>query len=54
MAKFWKDLVLPIAIAGAVLAQTAGVDATRAARVRAWFPQTQRDTVIVFVCSVQR
>ena len=45
MAKFWSDIVVPLAIAGAVAAQTVGVDMHRAARLHAWFPQTQRDTV---------
>lgn len=43
MAKIWSDIVLPIAVAGAVAAQTVGVEVNRARRMSAWFPQ--RDTV---------
>ena len=43
MAKFWSDIVLPLAIAGAVAAQTVGVEVNRARRLHAWLPQ--RDTV---------
>ena len=43
MAKIWSDIVLPIAVAGAVAAQTVGVEVNRARRLQAWFPQ--RDTV---------
>ena len=44
MAKFWSEVVIPLAVAGAVAAQTIGVEVNRAARLRAWFPQ--RDTVL--------
>ena len=47
MAKFWTDILVPAAIAGAVVAQTLGVELTRASRLRAWFPQVIRDTVQV-------
>lgn len=47
MAKFWTDILVPAAIAGAVAAQTLGVELTRASRLRAWFPQAIRDTVQV-------
>ena len=43
MAKFWSDIVLPLAIAGAVAAQTVGVEVNRARRLHTWLPQ--RDTV---------
>ena len=46
MAKIWKDILLPAAIAGAVAAQTLGVDISRASRLHAWFPQAARDTVL--------
>ena len=45
MAKFWSDIMLPLAIAGAVVAQTVGVEVNRARRLQGWFPQ--RDTVAV-------
>ena len=45
MAKFWSDILVPLAIAGAVAAQIIGVDMHRAARLHAWFPQAARDTV---------
>ncbi|MBQ3812657.1 MAG: putative porin [Bacteroidales bacterium] len=44
MAKIWSDILVPLAIAGAVAAQTVGVEVNRAARLRTWFPQ--RDTVV--------
>ena len=43
MAKFWSEVVIPLAVAGAVAAQTVGVEVNRAARLHTWFPQ--RDTV---------
>lgn len=46
MAKFWTKIVAPLALLGAFAAQTFGVDASRAARVHAWFPSLQRDTVV--------
>ena len=47
MAKFWSDIVVPLAIAGAVAAQTVGVEVNRAARLHPWFPQAPRDTVLL-------
>ena len=44
MAKIWSDIMVPLAIVGAVAAQTVGVEVNRAARLRTWFPQ--RDTVV--------
>ena len=44
MAKFWTDIVVPAALSLAVLAQTAGVEASRAVRLHAWLPQ-QPDTL---------
>ena len=44
MAKIWSDILVPLAIVGAVAAQTVGVEVNRAARLRTWFPQ--RDTVV--------
>jgi len=46
MAKFWTDILVPIAITGAVAAQTLGVEISRASRLHAWFPGAQRDTVV--------
>ncbi len=43
MAKIWSDILVPLALAGAVAAQTVGVEVNRAARLHAFFPQ--RDTV---------
>ncbi len=45
MAKFWSEIVLPLAIAGTVALQTVGVEASRASRVSAYFPQPKKDTV---------
>ena len=45
MAKFWTDILVPAAIAGAIAAQTLGVEVHRASRLHAWFPQAVRDTV---------
>ncbi len=54
MAKLWSDILAPIAIAGALIAQTAGVELSRASKVRHSFPNVQRkdttaikDTIIV-------
>jgi len=47
MAKFWTDVLVPLAIAGAVAAQTVGVEVNRAVRLHAWFPQAQQDTTLV-------
>ena len=44
MAKIWTDILVPLAIAGAVAAQTLGVEVTRASRLGAWFPSAQTDT----------
>ena len=38
MANLWKDILVPLAIAGGVVAQTLGVDMHRAAKVRDHFP----------------
>ena len=46
MAKFWTDVLVPLAIAGAVAAQTVGVEVNRAIRLHAWFPQAQQDTTL--------
>jgi hypothetical protein len=46
MAKFWTDILVPLAITGAVAAQTLGVDISRAARLHKWFPGAQRDTLV--------
>ena len=47
MAKFWADILVPVAIAGAVAAQTLGVELTRASRLHAWFPSARTDTTKV-------
>ena len=47
MAKFWTDILVPVALAGAVAAQTLGVELTRASRLRASFPSAQIDTTKV-------
>ena len=47
MAKFWADILVPVAIVGAVAAQTLGVEVHRAAKLHAWFPEAVRDTVAV-------
>ena len=47
MAKLWTDIVLPLAVAGTVAAQTLGVEVNRARVLRAWFPDARRDTVQV-------
>lgn len=39
------NILLPIAVAGLVLAQTVGVEAERAARLHKWFPQPVKDTL---------
>ena len=44
MAKFWSDILVPLAIAGCIAAQTVGVEASRASRVSAFFPQHPQDT----------
>ena len=46
MAKIWTDILFPLAIAGAVAAQTVGIEISRASRLHAWFPQLQRDTTV--------
>lgn len=45
MAKFWKDILVPIVIVGAVAAQTVGVEASRASRLHVWFPKADTLTV---------
>ena len=47
MAKVWADILLPMAIAGTVAAQTLGVEVNRARVLHAWFPEAKRDTVQV-------
>ena len=47
MAKFWADILVPVAIVGAVAAQTLGVEVHRAAKLHTWFPEAVRDTVAV-------
>jgi len=44
MAKFWSDILVPLAIAGCIAAQTVGVEASRASRVAAFFPKHPQDT----------
>ena len=44
MAKFWSDILVPLAIAGCIAAQTVGVEASRASRVAAFFPHHPQDT----------
>ena len=44
MAKFWTDVLVPLAIAGAVAVQTVGVDVYRSSRLHSWRPLAQRDT----------
>lgn len=46
MASLWKDILLPVAVAGAIAAQTVGVEASRASRLHAWFPGALRDTLV--------
>ena len=45
MAKIWADILVPAVIAGAVAAQTLGVDVSRASKVSMWFPEAKQDTV---------
>ena len=52
MAKFWSEVVIPLAVAGAVAAQTVGVEVNRAARLHSWFPQ--RDTVVTSLSDTTR
>lgn len=47
MAKFRTDILVPLVIAGAVVAQTVGVETSRAVRLHAWFPGAVKDTVTV-------
>ena len=47
MAKYWVDILVPAAIVGAIAAQTLGVEVSRTSRMRAWFPEQVRDTVLV-------
>ena len=46
MAKIWTEVLVPLAIAGAVAAQTAGVEVHRAVRLGVWEPSALRDTVL--------
>ena len=45
MAKIWADILVPAVIAGAVAAQTLGVDVSRASKASMWFPEAKQDTV---------
>ena len=47
MAKIWTDILLPLTVAGAVVAQTLGVEIHRASRLHRWFPRQNQDTVRV-------
>ena len=47
MAKLWTDILLPMALAGTVAAQTLGVEVNRARVLHAWFPDAKRDTLQV-------
>ena len=40
------NILLPIAVAGLVAAQTVGVEVNRAARLHKWFPVAVKDTVV--------
>ena len=44
MAKFWTEILVPVAVVGAIAAQTLGVEISRAGRLHAWFPQIRQDT----------
>ena len=46
MAKIWTDILVPVVIAGAVAAQTLGVEVSRARRLHTWFPAAVRDTLV--------
>ena len=45
MARIWTDILVPLAIAGAVAAQTVGVEVSRTSRMHPYFPGALRDTV---------
>ena len=47
MAKIWTDILVPLAIAGCITAQTVGVEVSRASRLHGYFPKVVRDTVEV-------
>ncbi len=47
MAKIWSDILVPLAIAGCLAAQTVGVEASRASRLHSYFPKAVRDTVVI-------
>lgn len=46
MAKFWSDILVPLAITGVVAVQTLGVEISRASRLHEWFPAAQQDTLV--------
>ena len=46
MAKFWSDILVPLAITGVVAVQTLGVEISRASHLHAWFPIAQQDTLV--------
>ena len=46
MAKFWSDILVPLAITGVVAVQTLGVEISRASRLHGWFPSAQQDTLV--------
>ncbi len=46
MAKFWSDILVPLAITGVVAVQTLGVEISRASRLHGWFPAAQQDTLV--------
>jgi hypothetical protein len=47
MAKIWSDILVPLAIAGSIAAQTVGVEASRVSRLHSYFPGAAKDTVVV-------
>ena len=47
MAKIWSDILVPLAVAGCLAAQTVGVEASRASRLHSYFPKAVRDTVVI-------
>ena len=46
MKSIWAEILVPAAIVGLTLAQTVGVETTRAVRLSSWFPVPQQDTVV--------
>jgi len=47
MAKIWSDILVPLAVAGCLAAQTVGVEASRVSRLHSYFPKAVRDTVVI-------